>query len=77
MIKQRLSLNQHQEDVDMNLSLKNSKGFPVNNIPVALVDINKKTIYKSNTGNKGKANFYLYSGRNYELDINGEEGFEK
>jgi len=56
------------------LILKNSKGLPVNNIPVALVDIQKKTIYKSNTGSKGKANFYLYSGRNYELDINGEEG---
>ena len=59
------------------LILKNSKGFPVNNIPVALADINKKTIYKSNTGPKGIANFYLYSGRNYELDINGEEGLRE
>lgn len=56
--------------------LKNSKGLAIKNTPVYIVDIKAKIKYKSNTGPNGIAKFYIYSGKIYEVDIDGIEGIE-
>ena len=56
--------------------LKNAKGLAIKNTPVDLVDIKAKIKYKSNTGSKGVARFYIYSGKVYEIDIDGTDGVE-
>ncbi len=53
--------------------LKNLRGQPGVNVPVDMVHIASKTKYKSRTDSRGMAKFFVPTGTNYEVDVDGVE----
>ena len=65
-----------QDSAIYTVKLKNLKESPVSNFPVQLTQLEDRVSYRTKTNAKGEAKFKIPNGREYEIDVEGMNGFK-
>lgn len=77
-INENISMSKFPEGTKSIIRLKvlTNSDSPVRNIEVCMVDIQGLKKYITKTDNSGEARFFLENGKEYELDVDGIEGYD-
>ena len=77
-IHENISISKFPEGIKSIIRLKvlTNSDSPVRNIEVCMVDIQELKKYITKTDNSGEARFFLENGKEYELDVDGIEGYD-